>query len=435
MRTRKDPRVVILGAGFGGLWAARSLAHARAEVTLLDRNNYHTFLPLLYQVAAAELAPEDIAYPVRSILRKLPNVHFFLADVQRIEFSSRTIATDGPAIGYDYLILATGSVTHFFGVPGAAEHAFPLKTLEQGITLRNQILCCFERALHEQDRDRRKRLLTFTIVGGGPTGVEFAGALAELIRGPQVKDYQQLDFHEVRVVLLEAMQTLLSGLPKKLCTYAQDRLHRMGVELHLGAMVSEVTGHYVKLKDGTVISTETIVWTAGVRGDPRALLWELPTSAGGRVHVLPTLQLADHPEVFVVGDLVHVEKLGRPLPMIAPVAIQQGTSAARNILRHMRGEAPVPFHYRDRGTMATIGRNAAVAHFAGFAVSGFAAWVVWLSVHLVKLIGFRNRLLVLINWAWDYLFYERAVRLILPLRTVPGLKQPDHNAVRIQEKE
>jgi NADH:ubiquinone reductase (H+-translocating) len=186
------------------------------------------------------------------------------------------------------------------------------------------------------------------------------------------------------------------------------------------------------LKDGTVISTETIVWTAGVCGDPMAQLWGLPTSGGGRVQVLPTLQLADHPEVYVVGDLVHIEKDGRPLPMIAPVAIQQGTTAARNILRHMRGEHPLPFHYRDRGTMATIGRNAAVVYFAGYAVSGFVAWVVWLSVHLVKLIGFRNRLLVLINWAWDYLFYERAVRLILPLRTVRGLKQPDHKAVTIQ---
>ena len=427
------PRVVILGAGFGGLWAARSMAHTRAEVMLLDRNNYHTFLPLLYQVAAAELSPEDIVYPVRSILRKLPNVQFCLADIHRVDFSSTTVATNGQAIAYDYLILAMGSVTHFFGVPGAAQHAFNLKTLEQGIDLRNQILSCFERALHERNRECRRRLLTVAIVGGGPTGVEFTGALAELVRGPMVKDFRQLDLREVRVVLLEASQTLLSGLPRKLSAYAQDRLHRMGVELHLGTTVSEVTRLFVKLKDGTVIPTETVIWTAGVRGDPMAEFWGLPTSGGGRVQVLPTLQLADHPEVYIVGDLAHGEANGRPLPMIAPVAMQQGTTAARNILRHMNGGNPLPFHYSDRGTMVTIGRNAAVVNFAGCAVSGFAAWVVWLSVHLAKLIGFRNRLLVLINWAWDYLFYERAVRLILPFRTGGDLRQRESNSTSTED--
>lgn len=422
-----QPRVVILGAGFGGLWAARSLAHTAADVVLLDRNNYHTFLPLLYQVAAAELSPEDIVYPVRSMLRRLSNVQFLLSDIQRIDLSSKTVSANGQAIVYDYLILAMGSVTHFFGVPGAAEHAFHLKTLEQGIDLRNQILSCFERAHHEQDRDSRRRLLTFTIVGGGPTGVEFAGALAELIRGPLTKDYRHIDFHEVRVVLLEAQKALLAGLPEKISAYAQKRLQRMGVDLYLGTMVSEVTGTSVKLKDGTVIPTDTVIWTAGVRGDPMAERWGLPTSGGGRVRVLPTLQLADHPEVYVAGDLAQTEQNGRPLPMIAPVAVQQGTIAARNILRQMKEEDPVPFHYFDLGTMVTIGRNAAVAHIGGLALSGFPAWVIWLTVHLAKLIGFRNRLVVLINWAWDYLFYERAVRLILPLGTRGGPEQPESN--------
>lgn len=417
-----DPRVVILGAGFGGLWAARTLARTRTDVILLDRNNYHTFLPLLYQVAAAELSPEDIVYPVRSILRRVPNVQFRLADIQHVDFSSKSVITDGESISYDYLILATGSVTHFFGVPGAAEHAYHLKTLEQGIDLRNQILGCFERALHEKDRDTRRRLLTFIVVGGGPTGVEFAGALAELVRGPLVKDFKQLDFREVRVILVEAERTLLAGFSEKISLYAQNRLHRMGVELHLITKVSEVAGHSVKLNDGAILPTETVIWTAGVRGDPMAEAWGLPIARAGRVRVLPTLQLAGHPDIYVVGDLSQVEDDTRPLPMVAPVAIQQGTTAARNILRQISGGDLAPFHYHDRGTMVTIGRNAAVAHIAGISVTGFSAWAIWLSVHLANLIGFRNRLLVLIDWAWDYLFFERAVRLILPLRADAGFE-------------
>jgi len=415
IQTGKNPRVVILGAGFGGVWAVRALAHAPLDVTLIDRNNYHTFLPLLYQVAAAELEPEDIVYPVRSILRGLPNVRFCMGEVTHVDLAARRVETNGRAVDYDFLILAPGSVTHFFGVPGAAEHAFVLKNLEQGIALRNHILCRFEHAMYEPDKARRRCLLSFAIVGGGPTGVEFAGALAELIRGPLAKDYRGLDFREVRLSLIEAAPNLLSGLPGKLCTYAKHRLQRMGVELHLGAIASEVTGYSLGLKDGTRIPTTTVVWTAGVRGDPMAQFWGLPISGGGRVSVLPTLQLVDHPEVFIAGDLARFERDGRPLPMIAPVAIQQGSAAARNILHQMRGEDPAPFHYSDPGMMVTIGRNAAVAVVGGFSMSGFPAWVVWLSVHLAKLIGFRNRLLVLINWAWDYLLYERAVRLILPL--------------------
>jgi NADH dehydrogenase len=415
MTDHERPRVVIVGAGFGGLWAARALAHSPAEVLLVDRNNYHTFLPLLYQVAAAELEPEAIAYPVRSTLRKLPNVHFALAEVKEVDLVARVVKTTERVIPYDFLILAVGSTSNFFAVPGAAEHAFPLKTLEQGVALRNHILCCFERAVQEPDEQQRQRLLTFTIVGGGPTGVEFAGALAELIHGPIVQDYPTLDFRQVHVVLLEAMDGLLPGLPGRLRAYALARLRRMGVEVHLQAMVSQLTPEAVHLKDGTVMPTETVVWTAGVRGDPLAQRLGLPTARDGRVVVLPTLQVPSHPEVYVIGDLAYVEEEGHPLPMMGPVAIQQGESAARNIARQMAGQAPLPFHYWDRGTMVTIGRNAAVAHPFRRAFTGFPAWVLWLIFHLFKLIGFRNRLLVLINWAWDYFLYERAVRLILPL--------------------
>lgn len=425
-------RVVIVGAGFGGLWAARTLAHGPLEVLLVDRNNYHTFLALLYQVAAAELHPGDIAYPVRGILRRMPNVRFVMAEVKEVDFARRAVEMDGFAIPYDYLILAMGSVSHFFEVPGAAECAFPLKTLEQGIALRNHILGCFERAAYEPDAQLRQRLLTFVIVGGGATGVEFAGALAELIRGPLAKDYPSLDFQEVRVLLLEARDRLLPNMPERLQAYALKRLRRMGVEVRLRAMVSRVTPEAVHLQGGTVIPAETTVWTAGVRGDPQAANWGLPTARGGRVAVLPTLQVPGHPEVYVIGDLAYLEEDGRPLPMVAPVAIQQGVAAARNILRQANGEAPLSFRYRDLGTMATIGRNAAAVQLGRWTFTGFPAWVLWLGVHLLRLIGFRNRLLVLINWAWDYFLFERAVRLVLPVKTIRTSKARSVASAQVQ---
>jgi len=407
--------VAIVGAGFGGLWAARTLARSPVDVSLVDRNNHHTFLPLLYQVAAAELEPEDIAYPVRSILRKWQNVRFILAEVKGIDHDGRLLETNGPPIAYDFLLLATGSLSQFFSVPGAAESTFPLKTLQEGVVLRNQILCCFERAAQEKDPERRRRLLTFAVIGGGPTGVEFAGALAELIRRPLVKDFPTLDFREARVVLLEAAEELLPGLPERLQTYTLARLRGMGVEVHLRARVSQVTNEVVRLQDGAVFPAQTVVWTAGVRGDSLAHECGLTALPNGRVPVLPTLQAPGHPEVYVIGDLAHLEEGGCPLPMIAPVAIQQGVAAARNIVRQVAGQSPVPFRYRDPGTMVTIGRNAAVVRLRGRSFTGFPAWILWLVVHISKLIGFRNRLVVLINWAWDYLFYERAVRLILPV--------------------
>lgn len=413
MTTKDMPRVVIVGAGFGGLWAARALARTKFKVTLIDRNNYHTFLPLLYQVAAAEVEPEEIVYPVRSILRPLRNADFLLAEVERVNFAARRVETSLGEVPYDYVVLGLGSTTHFFGVPGAAEHAFSLKTLDDGVRLRNHILCCFERAAQLNPAERRRRL-TFTIVGGGPTGVEFAGALAELLRGPLRRDHPQLDFREARVTLIEARDALLPTLPQVLARYALERLRTMEVDVRLNAAVSEISAQAVHLKDGTVVPTETVVWTAGVRGDPAAGAWGLPADASGRVTVLPTLQVSGFPQVFVVGDLARSQEAGAALPMIAPVAIQQGTAAAWNIRRIEKGEEPRPFHYRDRGMMATIGRNAAVAYLGGRSFTGFPAWLVWLGVHLYKLIGFRNRLFVLINWAWDYFLFERTVRLILP---------------------
>lgn len=408
------PRVVVVGAGFAGLWAARALAGGPVDLLLIDRRNYHTFLPLLYQVAASEVEPEAIAYPVRSILRSIRNSRFMLADVERLDLDGRVLVTSAGPVAYDVLILAQGSVSHYFNLPGAADHTFPLKTLEEGVALRNHVLSRFERASHMTDQAARRRALAFAIIGGGPTGVEFAGALAELVWGPLVRDFPALDPADVSVILIEAMDGLLPGLPLRLSRYAARRLRRMGVDVRLGAAVTQVAENAVALRDGAVIPTETVVWTAGVRGVPAVEAWGLPVARAGRVAVLPTLQLPEHPEVYVAGDLAYGEADGRPLPQIAPVATQQGEAAARNVLRQIRGKEPVPFRYRDRGTMVTIGRNAAVAQVWGLPFTGFPAWVVWLSVHLVNLIGFRNRLLVLAGWAWDYFFYERAVRLIFP---------------------
>ena len=408
------PQVLIAGAGFGGLWAARELDKQPVEVLVLDRNNYHTFQPLLYQVAAAEVEPEAIAYPVRSTLSRSRNVHFLMGEMTGINLKDKVVECRGREIFYDYLILALGSATNFLGVEGAAEHAFQLKTLEQAIALRNQILTCFERSALEPDPERRKRALSFTIVGGGPTGVEFAGALQELIGGMLVNDYPLIDPREIRVVLLEAFDCLLAGLPRKLQDYALRRLEKMGVEVFLGTAVSRVTPRAVFCGDGARIATETVVWTAGVRGESLRKGWGLPLSPGGRLPVEPTLQVLGHPEIYVIGDLAYLEEGRRPLAMMAPVATQQGTAAAQNILRKIHGAPENPFRYHNLGNMVTIGRNKAVASLLGRSFTGWTAWLIWLGVHLFNLIGFRNRLLVLINWSWDYFCFDRTVKLILP---------------------
>lgn len=408
------PRAVIVGAGFGGLWALRALAHSHTKVLVIDSNDYHTFFPLLYQVAAAEIEPEEIVFPIRKLIREQQNAQFLMEEVRAVDLEAHLVKTHARVIPYDYLILALGSTSYFFGVPGAAEHAFPLHTMEQGIALRNHILQCFEQATYESDPNRRPRLSTFVIVGGGPTGVEFAGALAELVYGPLRENYYGLDPHEVKVVLLEAMDRLLPGLPAKLGQYAEKRLEKMGVEVHVEAALKEIVEGTVLFKDGTSISEETVVWTAGVRGVPQIETWGLPTAKNGRIEVSPTLQVLEHPEVYVVGDLALLPGKQRKLPMVAPVAIQQGTAAAHNVIRQINGQKPRLFRYRNRGVLATIGRNSAVADIFGHTFTDFFAWILWVSVHLFNLIGFRNRLFVLINWAWDYFFYDRAVRVVLP---------------------
>jgi NADH dehydrogenase len=413
----KRPKVVIIGGGFGGLWAARTLANKPVDVAVIDRNNYHTFLALLYQVAAAELTAEDIAYPVRSVFCKIPNIDFILAHARRIDFQNRRIETDGETISYDYLILANGSVTSTFGVPGVGAHAYFLKTLEEAVALKNHIICCFEAAAREPDAERRKSLLTFVIVGGGATGVEYAGALTELIHGPLIKDYPNIDFSEVRIILLEAAEQLVSSMPSNIRNYTARQLREMGVDVRLKAAVAEVFSDRVGLKGAENIETNTVVWTAGVKGEGLASASNIPVTSDGRVAVNETLQIQGQQNIYVIGDLAAINKGQRILPMVAQVAIQSGVTSAQNILRQIAGQAPQPFIYKDRGSMITIGRKAAGVAIGSRTFTGFFAWVMWLVIHLFNLIGFRNRVMVLINWAWDYLLYERAVRYVFPSDT------------------
>jgi NADH dehydrogenase len=415
--TEEKKRVVVIGAGFGGLWAVRTLSGNSCDILAIDKNNYHTFLALLYQVAAAELEAEDIAYPVRSIFRNLPDVDFAMGHVRLIDFKNHLIETDHQSFPYDYLILAAGSVPHSFGIPGVEAHAYFLKTLEEGVNLKNHIICCFEKAAQQSTKSESAGILTFIIVGGGATGVEYAGALSEMIRGPIVRDYPIINFSSVRIILVEGTESLLGSMPEPIRSYTRDKLLKMGVEVRLAASVEEVTPDGIILNGKEMISTKTVVWTAGVRGEPLATLSGLPVGRDGRVSVLPTLQIASCPEIYVVGDLARIDADGHPLPMVAQVAMQSGVAAAKNIVRCMAGLPPLPFRYHDRGSMIAIGRNSAGVALGSRTYTGFFAWILWLVIHLFNLIGFRNRVMVLINWAWDYLLYERAVRFVFPSET------------------
>lgn len=398
------PTVVIVGGGFGGLNAARALRRAPVNVVLVDRNNYHLFQPLLYQVATAGLEPEEIARPVRAILRRQKNFDFRLVEVNGVDFAQRRLDTSAGPLPYDFLVLSHGSETNFFGLDSMQQHGLGLKDIPDAVQIRNRVLTSFEQAMLETDPERRRAMLTFIVVGGGPTGVEMAGALSELIRLVLVKDYPRLNIKDVRILLLEATDKILAAMPERLREAAVKTLWRKWIEVRFNAVVTAYDGALVRLKSGEVIPARTVIWAAGVKARPLV--------SEGRVRVAPTLQHPEHPEVYVVGDVAHLEEHGQPLPMVAPVAIQMGTHAARNIRHALRGEALEPFRYRDQGTLATIGRNAAVADVYGIKATGFLAWVMWLGIHIVQLIGFRNKLFVLLNWAWDYFFYERAARMI-----------------------
>ena len=405
-------RVVIVGAGFAGLRAAKVLAGQDLEVVVVDRQNYHLFQPLLYQVASAGLEPENIAYPIRSVLRRFHNVRFVMGEVQSIDLPAREVLTDRGSMGYDYLILAAGSVPTFFGLESLQEHAFALKGLNDAIVLRNHLLYAFERAATVRDPVLREALTTFVIVGAGPTGVEMAGSLAEVVYRALPRDYPDLRIRDSRLILVEATGEVLPSFPPRLRKYARRRLERLGVEVMLDTRVADAAPGRVLVEGGDDIPTHTLLWTAGVRGAPVVDALAVPKTRANRVVVAPDLSVQGNPDVFVVGDMAHVEQDGEPLPMVAPVAIQQGEHAARSILRRERGQEATPFRYRSRGTMAIIGRYAAVADSYGLQIKGVVAWVIWLALHLYYLIGFRNRLMALLNWAYAYLLIDPKLRLI-----------------------
>lgn len=422
----KSPCVVIVGAGFGGLQAAQSLANSGADVLLIDINNYHTFVPLLYQIATGQLEPEQIAYPIRTILRRFslrrhnqtPKVQFLMAEVQRIDFSAQIVETDRSVIPYDFLVLATGSRTQFLGIPGASNYAFSMRTLEEAVALRNHIFSCFEQAAQESDLLRRQQLLTFAIVGGGPTGVEMAGAFVEMLRGRLRQDYPNLDLRQARLILVQSGDRLLADLPKKLGVYTYNRLRQLGVEVYLQTRVSQVTPGVMHLENNQEIPAATIIWTAGLEANSPATSGELSRATKGKLLVHPTLQLLEQPNVYAVGDLAYVEKNGNPLTGVAPEALQQGVAVARNIKQQLRGKSPKPFSYFNKGRLAIIGCYSGVGKIGPFAFTGFLAWLMWLGVHLVYLPGYRSRLLVLLTWLHSYLLGDRAVRLILPFKDV-----------------
>ena len=406
-------RVLIAGAGFGGLTCARKLKRTPVDVLILDRNNYHLFTPLLYQVATALLDPGEIARPVRELIRPLANVEFKQAEVTGVDLAGRRLRTDHGPIAYDYLVLATGSQTDFFGNKSMAEQAFPLKDLDEGLTLRNRVLSLFEASRWATKKDERQALLTFAVVGGGPTGVEMAGALAELIKLVLRKDYRDLDLSEVHVMLLEAGDSLLAPFTEPLRAAAFKSLKSKGVDVMLGAKVAEVSAASVVLADGKHLKAGTVIWTAGVRASDVGKGLHIERTRQGRIKVDATLQIPGHPTAFAIGDLAGAMDDGHVLPMLIPVAMQEGRRVAATISNRVHNGPATDFVYKDPGIMATIGRNSAVAELGKVHLSGFLGWAMWLTVHLVNVISFRSRILVLVNWAWDYLFYDRPIRIIV----------------------
>jgi NADH dehydrogenase len=420
------PRVVIVGAGFGGLHCARRLAGKPVEVLLLDRRNYHLFTPLLYQVASSLLNASDIAFPVRKVFRRSRNVAFRLAEVAGVDHTRRVVRTaEGPDEPYDYLVLATGAKANYFGQSAVERAAQGLNDLPSALRLRDHVLSRFEAAASAGAQDRR-RLLTFVIVGGGPTGVEYAGALAELVKLISGWDYPTIHRSEVRIILVEGLPRLLSAFPESLAHDARRRLERLGATVRLGALVDSVTERQVTLSSGEVIEAETLVWAAGVRAESLEGGLDAARARNGRLEVDGVLRVPGLSGVFAIGDAAGFVQDGRQVAMLSRPAINQGYAVARNILRDIRGEPMRPFRYRDPGIMAIVGRNAAVAALrGGLALKGWLGWWAWLLVHLYFLIGFRNRIAAMIGWAWNYLFYDRPIRLIVsPSPPVPRSSPP-----------
>ncbi len=428
------PHVVILGGGFAGLKAAKALRNAPVRLTVIDRRNHHLFQPLLYQVATAALSPSDIAAPIRHVLRKQRNTRVVLAEVTGIDPERKRVLLADGEMAYDYLLVATGATHSYFGNDQWAEHAPGLKTLEDALDIRRRVLLAYEAAEREEDDAIRRELLSFVIVGAGPTGVELAGALAEISRKTLVQDFTHIDPTSARVVLIEGVDRVLPPYPQDLSQAARESLESLGVEVRTNTRVTEVDERGVTLADGTRLAARTVLWAAGVAASPLAKSLGAPLDRAGRVKVTKYLTVPDHPEIFVVGDLASVtDDDGKPVPGVAPAAMQMGEAAGRNILHAVRAEPLFPFSYWDRGTFSVIGRGSAVGvAFRRLKMKGFIAWLTWVFIHVLFLVGFRNRFFVLLNWAYSYVSFRRAARLItgepplLPSSTSPPLQDAAH---------
>ncbi len=406
---KNNPLVVIVGAGFGGLQAAQSLANTAVEVVLIDRNNYHTFIPLLYQVATAQLAPEQVAVPIRSFFRGCSNVSFLQGEVGQIDFVAKLIQVEEQIISYDYLVLATGSRSQFYGIQGAKDIAFPLKTLSHAINLRHHLLHCFEQGERELDSEKREQLLTIAIVGGGATGVELAGALVELVTHNLQKDYPRLKPQDVTIILVQSSDRIFAEFPQSLGNYTAKKLRRLGVKVMLQSRVCQVSCDGFKLNDGTYLPAATVIWAVGIEGAiPRSFPFP-QTGIKGKISVSSTLQLVDYPEVFAIGDVAKVPALSG----VAPEALQQGVYVASAIKKQLQGKPLKPFKYFNKGRLAIIGCYSGIGEIGKLKLTGFFPWLFWLAVHLVYFPNWRNRLMILLAWLHNYIFRDRAMNLIL----------------------
>jgi len=403
--------VVILGAGFGGLYAARALRRAPVRVTLIDQRNHHLFQPMLYQVATAALNASEIAAPIRSILRRQKNTTVMLGEARSIDTRRKVVLLSHGEISYDFLIVATGATHSYFGHEEWAEHAPGLKSIEDALRIRARVLLAYEAAELEPDPERRREWLTFVIVGAGPTGVELAGALAEISHHTLAHDFRNMDPTQARILLIEGLPRVLPSYPPVLSTKAEQQLARLGVEVRTGARVTHIGAHGISLGDER-IAARTVLWCAGVAAAPWVRSLGVSLDRAGRVLVRADLTLPGRDDVFVIGDLAAVVQDGGWVPGVAPAAVQEGRHAAQNVVRSLRGEAHTPFRYVDKGSLATIGRAAGVAHLMGLKLSGLSAWLAWLAIHIFFLIGFRNRVVVMLTWAYSYLTFRRAARLI-----------------------
>ena len=418
MLKKEAPRVVIVGAGFSGLAAAKALARANVNITLIDRTNHHLFQPLLYQVATAALAAPDISAPIRKLLSRQRNATVWMANVDRIDVEKKQVLADGQRLDFDYLILAAGMRQAYFGHDDWAAFAPGLKTLGEALDIRRRILRAFEAAELESSPEQRRAWTTFVVIGGGPTGVELAGALAEIAGRTLAADFRSFDPTTTRVILVEAGPRILASFSEKLSERAREQLLELGIDVRLGTPVSTVTDEFVDL-GGERIATRTVLWGAGVRASRLAADLGVPIDRAGRIWVEDDLSVPERPEIFVVGDLIAKTQKGKPLPGVAQLAIQSGRLAAANLLRRIEGQATEKFSYVDRGSMATIGRHRAVAQIGKFECSGVVAWWLWLFVHILALVDFRRRLAVVVEWAWAYVSWQRRSRVILEVPVEP----------------